>query len=750
MIQESLLRQVAADQGLRPGQVRAVVELLSGGATIPFVARYRKEATGSLDEVAIAAVWDRYGYLAELEERKAAVIESIEAQGRLTDELAARIRAVATKQEVEDLYLPFKPRRRTKADVARERGLEPLALRALAQEDLRGDVREIASAFVDPEREVTTPDEALAQTAYIVAETVAHDPEARARVRRLTWEKGFLRSEVLPERKADRTKFEAYYEFREAIPKVPSHRVLAVRRGEDEGVLRVWVEAPETEILAELERRFVKTPGSIWTGFVREAVADAYRRLLAPSIEVDVRVELKTRADEAATEVFAENLRHLLLESPAGRRRVVAIDPGFRTGCKVVAMDEVGDLLEWKPIHPHPPQSRVDEARQALSGLISRHRPEFVVVGNGTAGRETEAFVRTLLAGHPEWGCRVLMVSEAGASVYSASAVAREELPDLDVSVRGAVSIGRRFQDPLAELVKIDPKSIGVGQYQHDVNQTRLKKALDRVVEWCVNWVGVDVNTASPSLLRYVAGVGEGLARNIVAHRRERGPFRRRQDLLEVPRLGPKAFEQAAGFLRIPGGENPLDASAVHPERYGLVERMARDLGVPVAELIGNDRLVDQIRPEVYVGGDVGLPTVCDILDELRKPGRDPREAFDPVRFDERVQTLDDLREGMELPGVVTNVTRFGAFVDVGVHQDGLVHVSELADRYVENPAEVVRVGQKVRVRVLGVDRERGRISLSMRSDRPRPRPRKGRRDPKPDDWKARLARRYRVSPGRA
>ncbi|WP_025322380.1 Tex family protein [Deferrisoma camini] len=747
MIQESLLRQVAADQGLRPGQVRAVVELLSGGATIPFVARYRKEATGSLDEVAIAAVWDRYGYLAELEDRKAAVIESIEAQGKLTDELAARIRAAATKQEVEDLYLPFKPRRRTRADVARERGLEPLALRALAQEDLRGDVREIASAFVDPEREVTTPDEALAQAAYIVAETVAHDPEARAGVRRLTWEKGFLRSEVLPERKAERTKFEAYYEFREAIPKVPSHRVLAVRRGEDEGVLRVWVEAPEAEILADLERRFVKTPGSIWAGFVREAVGDAYRRLLAPSIEVDVRVELKARADEAAIEVFAENLRHLLLESPAGRRRVVAIDPGFRTGCKVVALDEVGDLLEWKPIYPHPPQNRVDEARQTLAGLISRHKPEFVVVGNGTAGRETEGFVRALLAEHPEWGCRVLMVSEAGASVYSASAVAREEFPDLDVSVRGAVSIGRRFQDPLAELVKIDPKSIGVGQYQHDVNQTRLKKALDRVVEWCVNRVGVDVNTASPSLLRYVAGVGEGLARNIVAHRRERGPFRQRQDLLEVPRLGPKAFEQAAGFLRIPGGEDPLDASAVHPERYGLVERMARDLGVPVADLIGNDRLIDRIRPEAYVEGDVGLPTVRDILDELRKPGRDPREAFDPVRFDERVQTLDDLREGMELPGVVTNVTRFGAFVDVGVHQDGLVHVSELADRYVEDPAEVVRVGQKVRVRVLGVDRDRGRISLSMRSDRPRSRPRKGGRDPKPDDWKARLAQRYRVSP---
>ncbi|WP_461395167.1 Tex family protein, partial [Deferrisoma sp.] len=742
--------QVARDLGHRPGQVRAVVELLAGGATIPFVARYRKEMTGSLDEVAIAAVWDRYAYLTELEARKATVLETIEGQGKLTDELRERIRAASTKQELEDLYLPYKPRRRTKADQARERGLEPLALRALAQEDAAGDPLGIASAFVDPGREVPTAEEALAQAGYIVAETVAHDPEARAEVRRLTWEKGVLRAEALPEKRGERTKFETYYDFAEPVTRVPSHRVLAVRRGEEEGVLRVWVEAPEAEILAALERRFLKPEPSVWREFVRQAIADAYRRMLAPSIEVDVRVELKTRADEAAIAVFSENLRHLLLESPAGRRRVVAIDPGFRTGCKAVALDEQGDLLEWKAIFPHPPQERVEEAREVLGGLIARHRPEFVVVGNGTAGRETEAFVRALLRDHPEWGCRVLMVSEAGASVYSASAVAREEFPDLDVSVRGAVSIGRRFQDPLAELVKIDPKSIGVGQYQHDVNQTRLKKALDRVVEWCVNRVGVDVNTASPSLLRYVAGVGEALARNIVAHRREKGPFRRREDLLEVPRLGPKAFEQAAGFLRITGGENPLDASAVHPERYGLVERMAADLGVPVDDLIGNDRLVDRIRPEAYVAGDVGLPTVRDILDELRKPGRDPREAFDPVRFDERVQTLDDLKEGMELPGVVTNVTRFGAFVDVGVHQDGLVHVSELADRYVEDPAQVVRVGQKVRVRVLGVDRDRGRISLSMRSDPGAARPKGKRRELAADDWKAKLAQRYRVRPGRA
>jgi len=473
-------------------------------------------------------------------------------------------------------------------------------------------------------------------------------------------------------------------------------------------------------------------------------------------------VALKERADEAAIAVFAENLRHLLLESPAGRRRVLAIDPGFRTGCKAVALSEYGDLLEWRAVYPHPPQSRVDEARGALSELVERHRPEFVIVGNGTAGRETETLVNALLREHPEWKCRCLPVSEAGASVYSASEVAREELPELDVSVRGAVSIGRRFQDPLAELVKIDPKSIGVGQYQHDVSQPRLRRALDRTVESCVNSVGVDVNTASPSLLRYVAGVGETLARNIVAARRERGGFRTRRDLLAVPRLGPRAFEQAAGFLRVPGGENPLDASAVHPERYGLVQAMARDLEVTVSALVSGDALVDRLDASRYVGGDVGLPTVRDILDELRKPGRDPRQEFSPVRFDEAVQEMADLTEGMVLPGVVTNVTHFGAFVDVGVHQDGLVHVSELADRFVRDPAEVVTVGQRVQARVLSVDLERRRIALSLKSPDARRRGTKGaaaRSDGadkptvakarKDQDWRAALSSRYRTSRGR-
>ncbi len=736
---ESQVAVVAREQGLRPGQVRAVVELLSGGATIPFVARYRKEATGSLDEVGIAGVWDRYTYLTELEARKAAVVAAIGQQGRLTDELSGRIARCTTKQELEDLYLPFKPRRRTRGTVARERGLEPLALRALDQEDTQGNPGEIAAGFVNPGAGVPTPEEALRQAGYIAAEIVAHDPDARAEVRRLTWQRGRLRSEAVPERAGERTKFEAYYGYDEPVADAPSHRVLAVRRGEEEGVLRAWVEAPREEILAALERRFVRERPSIWRDHVRAWVDDAYRRLLAPSIEVDVRVGLKERADDAAIEVFAENLRHLLLESPAGPCRVLAIDPGFRTGCKVVALGETGDLLEWRTIHPHPPQGKVEEARQALADLVERHRAEFVVIGNGTAGRETEELVRGLLRDHPGWGCRCLTVSEAGASVYSASPVAREELPGLDVSVRGAVSIGRRFQDPLAELVKIDPKSIGVGQYQHDVSQTKLRKALDRVVEWCVNRVGVDVNTASPSLLRYVAGVGESLARGIVAHRSANGPFRTRDDLLGVPRLGPRAFEQAAGFLRVRGGRNPLDASAVHPERYPLVERMAGDLGVGVSDLMARPDLVERIDPRRYVGDGVGLPTIRDILEELRRPGRDPREVFDPVVFDERVQTLEDLAVGMELPGVVTNVTRFGAFVDVGVHRDGLVHVSELADRFVEDPAKVVRVGQKVRVRVVGLDTDRGRISLSMRSgDRGRPRGRE-------PDWKGRLATRFRV-----
>ncbi|MBI5015195.1 MAG: RNA-binding transcriptional accessory protein [Deltaproteobacteria bacterium] len=712
---EPLLKSVATELGLGAGQVRATVELLASGATIPFVARYRKEVTGSLDEVQIAAVSDRYEYRRELEERKGVVLQSVEGQGRLTEELRAQIAACATKQELEDLYLPYKPKRRTKGDAAREKGLEPLALRALAQEDREGDLVAIAGAFVNPEAGVSTPEEALSEAAYIVAEIVAHDAGARGEVRELTWDKGRLKSAVVPEKAAGRTKFEIYYDYAEPLKTAPSHRVLALWRGEEEEVLRVSVVAPEEEILGRLAARFVRDPASVWHGYLLRAIEDAYRRLLAPSIAVDLRVELKEKADEAAIEVFAQNLRHLLLASPAGHRRVVAVDPGFRTGCKVVALSELGDLAEWTTIYPHLGEAQQEKARRTLAELVERHRAEFVVVGNGTAGRETEALVSGVLREHPEWRCGCLLVSEAGASVYSASEVAREEFPDLDVSVRGAASIGRRFQDPLAELVKIDPKSIGVGQYQHDVSQPRLRKALDRIVESCVNSVGVDVNTASPSLLRYVSGIGEGLARNVAAHRREKGAFRSRQELRAVSRLGPKAFEQAAGFLRIAGGENPLDASAVHPERYGLVEAMARDLGVEVSALVGSDTLVGRIDAKRYVGREVGLPTVLDILAELRKPGRDPRDAFDPPVFDDAVRELKDLEEGMWLNGVVTNVTHFGAFVDVGVHQDGLVHVSELADRFVKDPAEVVAVGQKVRVRVVSVDSERGRIGLSLK-----------------------------------
>jgi protein Tex len=758
---DRLLSQITSELGLRESQVRATVDLLASGGTIPFISRYRKEATGSLDEVQIGAVSDRYDYLRELEERKAVVLQSVENQGRLTDELQARIGSCATKQELEDLYLPYKAKRKTRADAAREKGLEPLALRALAQEDRTGDPREIAASFVNVEGGVESPEAALEEAAYIVAEAVAHDPDARAEARSVTWEKGLLRSAVLPEKALERTKFEAYYEYSEPAKAAPSHRVLALWRGEEEGVLRVWVEAPEEELLGVLRRRFLTNPGSIWREYLGAAIEDAYRRLLAPSLEVDVRVELKERSDLGAIEVFAQNLHHLLLASPAGERRVLAIDPGFRTGCKVAVLSEQGDLLEWTAVYPHPPQNQTERAREVLSRLILRHRAEFVVVGNGTAGRETEEFVRSLLLAHPEWKCRHLSVSEAGASVYSASEVARQEFPDLDVTVRGAVSIGRRFQDPLAELVKIDPKSIGVGQYQHDVNQPKLRKALDRVVESCVNSVGVDVNTASAPLLSYVSGIGETLARNIVARRKEAGSFRSRRELREVPRLGPKAFEQAAGFLRIRGGANPLDGSAVHPERYDVVEAMARDLGVAVSSLVGSDTLARRIEPGRYVGEEVGLPTILDILEELKKPGRDPRQAFEAAFFDESVREVKDLKEGMSLPGVVTNVTHFGAFVDLGVHQDGLVHVSELADRFVKDPAEVVSVGQKVRVRVVSVDLERGRIGLSMKqkgreaperaaaAPTPRktePKPRSPRPAPAPQEsWKTALAGKFKV-----
>ncbi|RNC71818.1 MAG: RNA-binding transcriptional accessory protein [Desulfuromonadales bacterium] len=704
---------VVDDTGLAPLQVTNTVELLREGATVPFIARYRKERTGELDEVQIRAIEERLAYFTELEERKLTVLKSIEEQGKLTPELKARIEGSRQKTEVEDLYLPYKPKRRTKATIARERGLEPLADIIALQELTVGTPEEAALPFVDPGKEVPDAAAALAGAGHILAERLADDADARAFVRRLTWDDGIFSSRVASASKGAVTKFEMYYDHREPLKSVPSHRMLAMRRGEKEEVLMLAVEAPVEQVLAGLTARLV-TRQSIFRPILEGVADDAYKRLIAPSIEVELRLEAKKLADEAAIRVFAQNLRNLLLAPPAGSKRVLGIDPGLRTGSKLAAVDGTGRFLEHVTIYPHTGEGRVAGAKRDLLRLVEAHGAEMIAIGNGTAGREMEQFAKETLA---EAGKRVpvVMVSEAGASVYSASDIAREEFPELDLTVRGAISIARRLQDPLAELVKIDPKSIGVGQYQHDVDQKALKKSLDDVVESCVNFVGVDLNTASWALLSYVSGVGQSLAKAIVARRDAEGPFASRRGLLKVPRFGEKAFEQAAGFLRIRGGEHPLDNTAVHPERYPVVEAMAADLGVSLAQLVADPTLVGRIDLKRYVTDAVGLPTLRDIVEELKKPGRDPRQEFTAAAFRDDIRELSDLHEGMILQGVVTNVTAFGAFVDVGVHQDGLVHVSHLSTRFVKDPAEAVRVGEVVKVKVLAVDEARRRISLSIR-----------------------------------
>lgn len=704
---------IIEETGLKPFQVENAVELLREGGTVPFIARYRKERTGELDEVRIREIEERFAYFSELEERKITIRNSVEEQGKLTPELRARIEATRQKTELEDLYLPYKPKRRTKATIARERGLEPLADLMALQELAAGSPEQAAHPFVDPDRGVPDAAAALEGAGHILAERLADDADARAMVRRLTWEEGIFCSKVAKENKDAVTKFEMYYDYKEPLKGVPSHRMLAMRRGEKEEVLFLAVQAPVEEILAGLKARMVKGE-SIFRAILESVAEDAYKRLIAPSIEVELRLEAKNRAEEEAIRVFAQNLRNLLLAAPAGSRRVLGIDPGLRTGSKLAAVDATGRFLEHVTIYPHTGAAKVEPARRELLRLIDSHAVEMIAVGNGTAGREMEQFVKETLT---QAGKRlqVVMVSEAGASVYSASEIAREEFPDLDLTVRGAISIARRLQDPLAELVKIDPKSIGVGQYQHDVNQAALKKGLDDVVESCVNYVGVDLNTASWALLSYVSGIGESLAKAIVRHRDENGPFAARKALLKVPRFGAKAFEQAAGFLRIRNGANPLDNTAVHPERYGLVETMAADLGVSVTELATRPALVDAIDLKRYLSGSVGLPTLRDIVSELKKPGRDPREEFKAAAFRDDVKEMGDLKEGMVLQGVVTNVAAFGAFVDIGVHQDGLVHVSHLANRFVRDPNDAVKVGEIVKVKVLAVDVGRKRISLSIR-----------------------------------
>ncbi|MDX9868961.1 MAG: Tex family protein [Kiritimatiellia bacterium] len=715
------LQRLVDELAIAPRQIAAVAKLLDEGNTIPFIARYRKEAHGNLDETQISRIGERLAYYRELDDRRDTILASIRGQDRLTPELERKIRACGTKTALEDLYLPYKPKRRTRAMIAREKGLEPLALRILEQADASPDAE--AAAFVSAEKEVPDAAAALAGARDIAAERIAENAEARGLVRQAFAATGAVVSEAAEPRPAEPTKFEQYYEFREQIADIPSHRFLALRRGQTEGVLRVRLVCEAEPLLRGIEALSGLRPASPYAPHLQSAVADAYKRLIAPSVEIDVAVEMKMKADRAAVEVFAGNLRNLLLQAPLGGKRTIGIDPGFRTGCKCAALDATGKPLDFCTLYPTQGERKAIEAKVDLCRLVAKCRPAAIAVGNGTGGRETEAFVRQVLKEANVRDVLVVPVSEAGASVYSASETAREEFPDLDLTLRGAISIGRRLQDPLAELVKIDPKAIGVGQYQHDVHQPLLAAKLDEVTVRCVNHVGVELNTASAPLLTRVSGIGATLARKIVAYRNEHGAFTSRAQLARVPGLGPKTFEQAAGFLRIRGGEHPLDASAVHPERYALVERMAADLGVTLRDLIGQASLAEKIPLARYVSEEVGEPTLRDILAELKKPGRDPRSAFEPPAFREDVTEIAHVKEGMVLEGIVTNVTAFGAFVDIGVHQDGLVHVSELADRFIRDPSEAVKTGDRLKVRVLAVDAARKRISLSAKSASPASRP---------------------------
>jgi uncharacterized protein len=714
---DQVLDLMARELKLPRAGVAAIVALLEGGNTVPFIARYRNEATGSLDEVAIRNVEDRHAYYKDLLDRRKTVLKSIDEQGKLTPELRTKIETTWVKAELEDLYLPYKPKKRTKATIARERGLEPL-LDSLLADDSGADPFLIAEPFIKDEDGLRSPSECMEGAGHILAERLAEDAGIRAWMRLEFHEQGVLKSEIREERKADQAalRFKPYFDFSEPIRKIPSHRLLALRRGEKEEILTVRLVVERENLVSQLVSKVQINPASGYRRFLNEVAGDSFDRLLAPSIESDVRYEAKKKADLEAIKVFQTNLDHLLLAPPAGQRCTLGVDPGIRTGCKLVVINRLGQLVQNEVIYPLEPKRDLEGSRAILEKLCAGNPIEAIAIGNGTGGREVEAFIREWLKETDRTGLICVSVSEAGASVYSASDIAREEFPEHDVTVRGAVSIARRFQDPLAELVKVDPKSIGVGQYQHDVNQTALKKGLDDVVESCVNRVGVDLNSASYRLLAYVAGIGEGLAKSIVAHRFEHGAFKRREQLMEVNRFGNKAFQQAAGFLRIRDGEDPLDASAVHPESYPVVQRICQLAGKTVPELIGNDAILDSLDPKQFVDEQFGIETVKDILAELKKPGRDPRHQFEIVQFREGVNKPSDLEIGMELQGVVTNVTDFGAFIDIGVHQDGLVHLSEIAHRYVKNPSEVLSVGQAVKVKVLAVDLESKRIALSIKA----------------------------------
>lgn len=691
-------------------RVQNTLKLLLDGATIPFISRYRKEATGGMDEVQISEINARYEKLCELAKRKETILSTIGELGKLTPELSKRIADCWEGTELEDIYLPYKPKRKTRAEIARQKGLEPLAVLLLMQRE--NNLAAKARAFV--KGDVKDEEDALKGARDIIAEQVNEDERARNQIRRQFERQGVITAKVVKGKEVDEAaaKYRDYFDFSEPLKRCTSHRLLAIRRGEKEGILKVSITpADETECGERLERLFVKTNNEC-AHQVAEAVNDAYKRLLKPSIETEYAAISKEKADDEAIRVFAGNLRQLLLAPPLGQKRVMGIDPGFRTGCKVVCLDAQGALLHNEAIYPHPPKSEYKQAARKLTQLVEQYKIEAIAIGNGTASRETEQFVTSQ---RYDREIQVFVVSEDGASIYSASKTAREEFPGYDVTVRGAVSIGRRLIDPLAELVKIDPKSIGVGQYQHDVDQSKLKASLDQTVESCVNLVGVNVNTASKHLLTYVSGLGAALAQNIVDYRTENGAFRSRRELLKVPRMGAKAFEQCAGFLRIPGAENPLDNSAVHPESYSVVERMAKDLGCSVTDLIKDKELRSRIKIENYITDSVGLPTLTDIMQELDKPGRDPRRKIEMFEFDKNVRTLDDLQEGMELPGIVTNITNFGCFIDIGIKENGLVHVSQLADRFISDPSTVVSIHQHVRVRVMSIDRERKRIQLTMK-----------------------------------
>lgn len=714
MEQENISRwieQITRELSLQQKHVKAVANLLTDGATIPFIARYRKELTGSMDEVMIANVRDRLEQLRELDKRREAIIASIEKQEKLTPQLMQQIVVATTLAELEDIYLPFKPKRKTRASAAREKGLEPLARKIFDQEI--SSPEEFAGAFVDPEKGVNDLQEALEGARDIMAEWISENPTSRRKVRELFWREGVIEARVMKGKEAEGAKYKDYFEWKEPIAKTPSHRLLALRRGEKESILALDIFPPEEGAIDVLEREYVKTQNPA-AEQVRLAIKDSYRRLLRPSLETEIRMESKVKADEEAIRVFAANLKELLLSAPLGQKNVLALDPGFRTGCKLVCLDRQGKLLQYETVFPNEPQKQSAQSAAVIKSLVEKHEIEAIAIGNGTASRETEAFVRSIGLSNK---VLIAMVNESGASVYSASEVARQEFPDKDVTVRGAVSIGRRLMDPLAELVKIDPKSIGVGQYQHDVDQMKLKQGLDDVVMSCVNSVGVEINTASKELLSYVSGLSPALAKNIVEFRNQYGPFRSRDSLMQVPRLGEKVFEQAAGFLRIHQASNPLDASGVHPESYPIVEKMAQDMGCAVKDLMSSADLRKELDLKKYITEKVGLPTLTDILAELEKPGRDPRETFEVFSFTEGVNAIDDLKIGMKLPGIVTNVTNFGAFVDVGVHQDGLVHISHLSDKFIKDPKEAVTVQQKVTVTVVEVDVQRKRIGLSMKSD---------------------------------